>query len=375
MIEGRPALPPGLERCALGREREALLVSRREPDLAGRLGLRRAEDARGLHVLAQVVARRRREHGQAEPGIVRRAADPDLEPAGERAATGSPASRRSSSTPGATTCAPCAPSGTRTAGSTGTSRTCTRSTSPARGACGSSRSRRRRPTAAGRDRRCSSPATRPPANRFLWDGKNGDDADIWAVLSRRYYGQYGDPRGKLAAIARARRAGKMIWSSTYTGVGGSPGYSAAEPLSDPRMFLLWNALEGIQGTLYAQGLTSYTPGESARRRRRRRRVGARLPGRRRAGGERAPGADPRRDRGLGRARRRPPEAGPGRGANDPRERRPLQRHRAGGSSSPARSAASSTDPTRFSWPQWSHDASTAQKIEAAHLQALRAASG
>ena len=28
--------------------------------------------------------------------------------------------------------------------------------------------------------------------------------------------------------------------------------------------------------------------------------------------------------------------------------------------------------TRFSWPQWSHDASTAQKIEAAHLQALRA---
>ena len=32
-------------------------------------------------------------------------------------------------------------------------------------------------------------------------------------------------------------------------------------------------------------------------------------------------------------------------------------------------------PTRFSWPQWSHDASTAQKIEAAHLQALRAAAG
>jgi hypothetical protein len=31
--------------------------------------------------------------------------------------------------------------------------------------------------------------------------------------------------------------------------------------------------------------------------------------------------------------------------------------------------------TRFSWPQWSHDASTARKIEAAHLQALRVAAG
>ena len=31
------------------------------------------------------------------------------------------------------------------------------------------------------------------------------------------------------------------------------------------MFLLWNALEGIQGTLYAQGMTSYTQGQPARR--------------------------------------------------------------------------------------------------------------
>ena len=38
---------------------------------------------------------------------------------------------------------------------------------------------------------------------------------------------------------------------------GTPGYTAAEPLSNPRMFLLWNALEGIRGTLYAQGVTSY----------------------------------------------------------------------------------------------------------------------
>ena len=38
------------------------------------------------------------------------------------------------------------------------------------------------------------------ANSFLWDGKDGDDVDIWAVLSRRYYGQYGKPTEKLAVI-------------------------------------------------------------------------------------------------------------------------------------------------------------------------------
>jgi hypothetical protein len=98
------------------------------------------------------------------------------------------------------------------------------------------------------------------ANRFLWDDRNDDDVDIWAVLSRRYYGEFGDPREKLALIDKARKAGKMIWSSTYSGVAGTPGFSAGEPLADPRMFLLWNALEGIKGTLYAQGMTSYRPG-------------------------------------------------------------------------------------------------------------------
>src|SRR2546423_5682659 len=98
------------------------------------------------------------------------------------------------------------------------------------------------------------------SNRFLWDSRNGDDVDIWTVLSRRYYGQFNQPRSRLALISKARRAGATIWSSTYTGIAGSPGYSAAEPLSDPRMFLLWNALEGIPGTLYAQGVTSYYSG-------------------------------------------------------------------------------------------------------------------
>jgi len=211
-------------------------------------------------------------------------------------------------------------------------------------------------------------------NHFLWDGKGDDDVDIWAVLSRRYYGRYNDPRGNLGLIAKARSAGKMIWSSTYTGVDGSPGYSAAEPLSDPRMFLLWNALEGIQGTLYAQGLTSYTKGNP---------LDAVA-----ANGESVlvyPGADApvasarleqirdgiedwdvldlvRRKRGLSGVRTILADAGLF-------------------SATPARVELACTvgcelhGSTRYSWPQWSHDAATAQKIDAAHLQALRVASG
>jgi hypothetical protein len=211
-------------------------------------------------------------------------------------------------------------------------------------------------------------------NRFLWDGKGGDDADIWAVLSRRYYGQYGDPRGKLAAIAGARRAGGAIWSVTYTGVGGTPGYSAAEPLSDPRMFLLWNALEGIQGTLYAQGMTSYTAGNP---------LDAVA-----ANGESVliyPGADGpvasarleqirdgiedwdvldvvRRKRGAAAVRTILAQAG-------------LFSATAGGVQLACTMGCELHGSTRFSWPQWSHNASTAQRIESAHLQALRAASG
>jgi hypothetical protein len=212
------------------------------------------------------------------------------------------------------------------------------------------------------------------SNRFLWDGKAGDDADIWAVLSRRYYGRYGDPRGKLATIAQARRAGKMIWSVTYSGVGGSPGYSAAEPLSDPRMFLLWNALEGIQGTLYGQGLTSYTTGNP---------LDAVA-----ANGESVlvyPGADGpvasarleqirdgiedwdlldvvRRKRGPAAVRAILGKAGLFSVTGQRVELACTLGCELHGS-------------TRFSWPQWSHDASTAQRIEAAHLRALRVAAG
>ena len=105
-------------------------------------------------------------------------------------------------------------------------------------------------------------------NAFLSDGKNGDDLDIWAVLSRRFYGSFtvaAEKEGKVsrsrqlyAAIERVRRRAS-VWSYTYTGVAGTPGFAAVEPLSNPRMLLLWNALEGIEGVLYGQGTTSYGP--------------------------------------------------------------------------------------------------------------------
>jgi Domain of unknown function (DUF4091) len=107
-----------------------------------------------------------------------------------------------------------------------------------------------------------------PANGFLWNGKGGDDLDIWTVLSRRYYGKWTPPARQRAGKSRAhdylrvidkvRARGAMIWSYTYTGTPGTPGFAATEPLSNPRMFMLWNALEGIDGVLYGQGTTTYT---------------------------------------------------------------------------------------------------------------------
>jgi Domain of unknown function (DUF4091) len=105
------------------------------------------------------------------------------------------------------------------------------------------------------------------ANAFLWDGKGGDDLDVWTVLSRRYYGTWTGPvdrragksrsRAYLATIDKVRARGGMVWSYTYTGTAGTPSFAATEPLSDPRMLFLWTALEGIHGVLYAQGMTGY----------------------------------------------------------------------------------------------------------------------
>jgi hypothetical protein len=106
------------------------------------------------------------------------------------------------------------------------------------------------------------------ANAFLWDGKRSDDLDIWTVLSRRFYGRWTGPaderagksrsRDSLRMIEKVRARGKMIWSYTYTGTPGTPGFAATEPLTNPRLLVLWTALEGIAGVLYGQGVTSYS---------------------------------------------------------------------------------------------------------------------
>jgi hypothetical protein len=93
-------------------------------------------------------------------------------------------------------------------------------------------------------------------NRSLWDGGT-DDVDIWSVLCRRFYGVYDHPLDGYRLIQAARAAGKEIWSYTYHGVPGSPGYDATEPLTDIRLFFAWNALEETAGTFYADNLVAY----------------------------------------------------------------------------------------------------------------------
>jgi hypothetical protein len=210
-------------------------------------------------------------------------------------------------------------------------------------------------------------------NRFLWDGRNQDDVDIWAVLSRRYYGRFNHPRQSLRLVEQARRAGKMIWSYSYTGIAGTPGYGAVEPLSNPRLLLLWNALEGIQGTLYGQGMTSYTAGSPLDS------VGAKgefvllypdrsapIPSARleqiRDGIEDWGVLDlVRRKHGLPAVRMILARAG-------------LFSASASSVELACTAGCDLHGSTKYAWPQWSHDAATATKIEVAHLAALRAAS-
>ena len=107
-------------------------------------------------------------------------------------------------------------------------------------------------------------------NHFLWDGGK-DDVDVWVVLASRYYGEYTNPslsrRGishqnqELALINSARRHHKQIWTYTYDAASHStPGFAATEPASDPRVFVDWAALEGITGLLYGEGTTTYGKG-------------------------------------------------------------------------------------------------------------------
>ena len=103
-------------------------------------------------------------------------------------------------------------------------------------------------------------------NRFLWNG-GSDDVDDWVVLASRYYGKYTVPKlshqgisnatEKLKLINQVRSRGKMIWTYTYPNTK-TPGFTATEPLSNDRLFFEWAALENIQGVLYGDGTTTYT---------------------------------------------------------------------------------------------------------------------
>jgi Glycoside hydrolase 123, catalytic domain len=114
-------------------------------------------------------------------------------------------------------------------------------------------------------------ATPGASTARLWDDKGTDDVDIWAAVDWRYYGVFTVPakekygnrsRRYLKSIDQARAHGKRIFAYTYYGVPGFPSFSVVEPLSNPHMFVLWTALEGIDGILYGQGLTTYgAPGD------------------------------------------------------------------------------------------------------------------
>ena len=180
------------------------------------------------------------------------------------------------------------------------------------------------------------------------------------------------PREKLATIQKTRRAGHSAWSYTFHGVAGTPGYALTEPLSDPRMFLLWNALEGIRGTLYAQGITSYKPGD---------------PLTSLADGGEHVLVYPGRNGPIASARLEQIRDG-----IEDWSVFDLVRRKHGAAA--VRTILANTglfsasaqgvklactigcelkSTTAYSWPQYSHDASTAAKIESARLQALKAA--
>jgi hypothetical protein len=215
-------------------------------------------------------------------------------------------------------------------------------------------------------------------NSYLWDNKGGDDVDIWVVLANRFYGKYTNPtqqklhsraREKFTDIQQARARGKMVWAYNYQGTG-TPGFAASEPVSNPRLFFLWAALEGVQGILY-EAMTNYTGNPFAS-------IG----------------------QGGGRVLIYPGPSGPIASARFEQIRNGIedwaifnlvrQKHGASrvwqilGDAGLFSASASGVQlgctvgcdlksSTPFSWPLYSHDASTPARIEAAKLQALQAA--
>ncbi len=220
-----------------------------------------------------------------------------------------------------------------------------------------------------------------PANAFLWDGKRGDDLDIWTVLSRRFYGTWTSPAhtrvGKTRArdyhrmIEKVRTRGKMVWAYTYTGTPGTPGFAATEPLSNARMLVLWSALEGVDGLLYTQGATSYTksnplaevgsgekvllyPGPSGPM------PSARLEQIRDGIEDWALLQIVRKRHGSGAVREILGRAG-------------LFSSSRGGVKLACNLGCELRSTTKYAWPRWSRDASTPRRIEAAKLAALQRA--
>lgn len=215
------------------------------------------------------------------------------------------------------------------------------------------------------------------ANGFIRDGKAGNDVDVWAVLSRRYYGRFARAgrnraRGYLNLINQVRARGKLLWSYTYSGTRGTPGFAATERLSNPRLLMLWNALEGIDGVLYGQGTTSYSKANPFRS------IGT---------GEFVL-IYPGRSSAIASARLEQIRDGIEDWAifNKVRERRGSREVRAilgrAGvfSATRARVMLACTlgcelkSRTKFAWPRWSHDTSTPDRIERAKLAALTLAS-
>jgi hypothetical protein len=222
-----------------------------------------------------------------------------------------------------------------------------------------------------------------PENRYLWNGGR-DDVDAWAVLASRYYGQYTNPAQtrqhvshatkNLRYIDAARRRGKQIWTYTYAaGSHSTPGFTATEPLTDPRLLVDWAALEGITGLLYGQGTSSYPA------------KGNPLDSNDRAGGSFAL-LYPGRTGPIPSARLEVLREG-----IEDWEILNVVRHKHGDaavrrllsglfSTSSAGARLGCTvgcllrTNTRYSWPIWSHDASTPRKVAQMRVAALQAAS-
>ena len=217
-------------------------------------------------------------------------------------------------------------------------------------------------------------------NAFLADGTGGDDLDIWAVLTRRFYGSFTSPgaarnrqRELAASIGRVRKTAS-IWSYTYSGVPGTPGLGANEPLSNPRMLVLWNALEGLDGLLYGQGTTSYdSSGNPLESLSRNGEFVLLYPGAR----EPIPSArleqlrDGMEDWAIFDAVRRRSGAGAVRTILGHAGLFSADR---GGTKLACHLGCALQSATKYSWPRWSHDETTAGRIERARGAALRAAS-